>query len=279
LTRAGLAALLLLAASGAWAQDKKGAPPPEEHGFVHRMVIYNGPVRTVHYINRGLTPAEQAAARDLEHAENEAVLASHLLDLRIQYVADEQALEAHRRHMQRLLYGYSSETTAQAGVFAGPGYGYYPYYGYGGYWGRGWGGGWAGYASVSSSAFNSLAYGVGDEGVLKCAMAQTLAGQATPEHAARTSQVLSAALARASQYEPFRAALGLRAKEPVPPEMSEAGVAAGAHVIVTQTLDGKMNKVEGDFISSDKDWLVIQTKEGRLRIPHAQVRGILERPK
>jgi hypothetical protein len=243
------------------------------------MVIYNGPVRTVHYINGGLSPAEQAAARDLERAENEAELADHLLDLRLQYVADEQALEAHRRHMQELLYGYSSETTAQAGVFSGPGYGYYPYYGYGGYWGRGWGGGWGAYASVSSSASNSLAYGVGDEGVMKSAIAQTLAGQATPEYAAHASQTVSAAMARASQYELLRNALGLRAKEPVPPEETASGIAAGAPVVVTQVYDGKTEKVEGNFVGADKDWLVIQTKEGRLRIPHAQVGGILERPR
>jgi hypothetical protein len=278
-TRFGLALGLLLAATAAWAQDKKAAPPPEERGFVHRMVIYNGPVRTVHYINRGLSPGEQAAARDLERAENEVALADQLLDLRIQYVADEQALQAHRRHMQELLYGYSSQTTAQAGVFSGPGYGYSPYYGYGGYWGRGWGGGWGGYASVSSSAFNSLAYGVGDEGVIKSEMARTLAGQAVPEYAARAGQGLSAALARASQYESFRSALGLRAKEPPPPEESTSAFPADAAVVVTRLRDGKSEKVEGKFVSSDKDWLVIQTKDGRLHIPQSQVGDILERAK
>jgi hypothetical protein len=276
-TPAGLAAGLLLAASTAWAQDKKAAPPPvppQERAFVHRMVIYNGPIRTVHYINGGLSPAEQAAARDLGRAENEAELADHLLDLRLQYVADEQALQAHRRHMQELLYGYSSVTTATASVFAAPRYGY-PFYGYGGYWG-GWGGGISAFASASSTAVHSLANGVGDEGVMKSAMAQTLAGQATPEHAAHASQDLSAAMARASQFDLLRNATGIRAKEPLPREETAAGVPAGASVIVTRMFDGKAEKVEGTLVSADKDWMVIQTKDGRLHIQRSRLSEILE---
>jgi hypothetical protein len=112
---------------------------------------------------------------------------------------------------------------------------------------------------------------------MKREMAKTLAGQAVPEYAVRAGQGLSAALARASQYEPFRGALGLRAKEPMPPEESMSGIAADAPVVVSRMRDGKAEIVEGKFISSDPDWLVIQTKDGRMHIPQRQVGEILER--
>jgi hypothetical protein len=284
-TRAGLALVLLLGGAAAWAQDKKPPPPPDEP-TVHRMEIYNGPVRSVHYISRNLSAGDQATLRELEHAENEVAIAGNLEALRLQYVVDEQAQQAHRRHLQQLLYGYSSETTADLSFVGG----YRPYGWYGGY-GAGYlaapyyFGGPGAFASFTATASHSLANGVGDEGVLKAEIARSIGGEAVPDAGARANAGLTAALARAGQSGSLRTALGIReGKEPISTVAFETlvpgtpGIAAGAPVVVTRTHDGKSEKVEGNFVNADKDWLVVQTKEGRLHIPRSQVSDILERP-
>src|SRR5262245_57512226 len=109
---ASLAALLMLAATG-FAQNNKvkpavGPADDKDEPGVHRMEIYNGPLRTVHYIYRGLAPSEAQAVRELERAENENILASDLLALRQQYASGERTFDAQRRFRQEQLYGYSS---------------------------------------------------------------------------------------------------------------------------------------------------------------------------
>ena len=208
---------LLVAASTAWAQP---AEKSAADGGVHRMVIYNGPARAVYYVyGPEVAPADVAAIRDLERAENEVALADELQQLKLEYVRNERDMEAHRHALQRLLYGYSSVTYGNPlnllgggwgwGSYGYPGYGYYPGYGwYGGSYGYGYG---SGYGSV-----NSLANGVGDEGVIKTTLARSLLDASAPDYAVRASANYNAALAHASQYESVRSALGLKQALPAP---------------------------------------------------------------
>jgi hypothetical protein len=219
----GCALGLLLAASAAWAQpaDK----PADDGRGVHRMEIFNGPVRTVHYIyGPGLAPNEAAAVRDLERAENGVALADELQQLRFEYVRNEREMERYRHHIQMLLYGYSSETSGNplnllGGSWGGSAWGgwYYPGYGLTGPYAAAYpfvGPGWGGYGGTAS---NSLAWGMGDEGVIKNAVAGTLVDVARPDYAVRASATYNAALAHASQYESVRSALGLKQALPAPP--------------------------------------------------------------
>jgi hypothetical protein len=214
----GCALGLLLAASAAWAQpaDK----PADDGRGVYRMEIFNGPVRTVHYVyGPGLAPNEAAAVRDLERAENAVGLADELQQLRYEYVRNEREMERYRHHIQMLLYGYSSVSSVNALAWAGsyPGYGYY-YPGYGWPYGAGYGYGFSGAAAgYSATAVNSLANGIGDEGVIKTTLARSLLDASAPDYAAHAGANYNAALSRASQYESVRSALGLKQALPAPP--------------------------------------------------------------
>jgi hypothetical protein len=192
---------------------------------VHKMEIYNGPYRTVHYFTDGASPGDEAALRDLERAENEAAVADQVSSLRRLYVANERALEQRRGQVQPLLYGYSSEYTASlvtpaptflprrnfgwAGfptpfaVGSGYYYGAYPYsvYPYG-----------AGGGGFGSSPFpvvggmvgtvsNSLAHGVSDEGRLR---AEVLRPMTTPEYAAQLRRNYDSAVARVADSPALR---------------------------------------------------------------------------
>ena len=216
--RSGWAVGLLLAASTAWAQP---ADKPADDGGVHRMVIYNGAARTVAYVTGpNVAPAEAAAVRDLERAENAVALADELAQLRLEYVRNERDMEAHRHHLQRLLYGYSSATTVSAYAWASN----YPGYGYGYPYGYGWGWGYGGYgygsngavAGYSATSVNSLANGTGDEGVIKNTLARSLLDASPPDYAAHAGAAYDAALAHASQYASVRSALGLKEAVPAP---------------------------------------------------------------
>jgi hypothetical protein len=148
-------------------------PPPKpaaEPGF-HRMEIYNGATRTVHYVPAGASAADQTRVRDRERAENDAALADDLAMLRRQYVRDESFLQNRRTNVQQLFYGYSNQI----------GGGYYPGWGWGGYLlgYLGYGYGYP-YFGFGVGASNSLMWGVGDEGVIKRELARTLAGPSAP---------------------------------------------------------------------------------------------------
>jgi len=280
LTRAGVALALLLAASAANAQPNgvKPAVKQEGPGGVHRMEIYNGPTRSVEYISSGLSPSEESAVREMQRTENEAAYADDLLSLRRQYVSSERALEARRRAVQSLIYGYVSDEsntfTASNGGWNG-GFGGYPYlsaYPYNspyGYLPASFS------SSFSGSSTYGLMYGVGDEGVIKTAMARTIAGQASPEYASQANLAVQTAMARGSQSDAIRTAMGMTKKEPVAAAGFETAT-TGADVVVTRTLEGKNEKVEGKMFREDKDWLVVDTKDGRRTIPKSQVVDILE---
>jgi hypothetical protein len=200
-------ALGLLPATALRAQDKA----------LHKMEIFNGSVRTVHYFLDRDAPAERAALSELERAENETALAGELAALRRQYVNDERFLEARRTNVQQLLYGYSTQygTGLYAGwnydwspfgrssfacyPFGGLGYGGYPYGGSGGYPY----GGYYGYppfyfGALAGTSAKSLSFGVGDEGRIKAEMARTLAGQAAPAHGVEAYNYLQSVLSAPS---------------------------------------------------------------------------------
>jgi hypothetical protein len=280
LTGASLSLALLLAASAANAQPNgvKPAVKQEGPGGVHRMEIFNGPTRTVEYIYSGLSPSEEGSVREMHRAENEALLADDLLALRRQYVRNERSFETRRHAVQELLYGYANEAsntfTASAGGWYGGSGGYpylsaYPYVSPYGYLPATYS------ASFSGSTMNSLANGVGDEGVIKTAMAKTIAAQATPEYATQANMALQNAVARGSQSDTIRTGLGMSKKEPVAAAGFETTM-QGADVVVTRTLEGKNEKVEGKVVREDRDWLVVDTKDGRRTIPKSQVVDILE---
>jgi hypothetical protein len=245
---------------------------------VHRMEVWNGPVRSVHYFSYGISPGEQASLRDLERAENEVAVADGLLGLRALYLRNERLLEQRRGEVQRLLYGYSSQYAASLlSPPGGAGYGEvvsaagytYPYaYAVG-----------AGYyngvypfsvypygaAAVAASspfpvvgglvgtASNSLAFGVGDEGHLKADLARSLAAQATPETSSQAARALDNALARVSESTQLRTALWGKDVAAVGHER------AGQRVTVT-TKDGKT--VEGTLVREDASELTLGTRDG-----------------
>jgi hypothetical protein len=271
-------ALGLLAVSPAWAQDKDKAPG------VFRQEIYNGPLRTVAYYSTNLSPGETGVLRDLELAENEVATTNQLLALRAQYIVDERALEAYRRSVQLLLYGYNTDVN----TFAAAGVGRFG--GFDGFGGVGFPGfsnfrrGFA-FASVDADVNHSLIFGVGDEGAIKTALAPVLATSAIPDLAARANRNLDSALARAGYSEPLRVALNLPKPDPNAPR---PGVALadfpdsmrlaplGTRVIVTRLLDGKSEKLEGTVVREDADWLVIQTKTDRQTMSKKYIVGVSE---
>jgi hypothetical protein len=244
------------------------APAP---GDVHVMEIYNGTMRTVHYISASKSPGEQMVLRDLEDAENELALRDRLQALRRQYVADESALEARRRTVQELLYGYS--TSNYGATFGGYGLGGYGYGSPGYYGGYGFGSypylGVAAGGSTTSTA--SLANGVGDEGAIKTAMAPVLARQSTEEARMRAGQALAQAWDRVAASPTLMAALNVPARGVGVP------VAQGSGAAVTVTLKNG-TKVEGKLLREDGDRLVIETDNQEVEIRKSET-TMIARPK
>jgi hypothetical protein len=268
LTHAAAAVLLagLLAAPVRAADVRPAAAPagPE----VHQMVILNGPAHTVHYFSVGLSTYDQAALRDLERAENDASYAADLLALRRRYVADELYLEPRRAAIQAALYGQGITRTgsnfAATNAFGLGGYGYggYPYYTYPGYY-VSYPGVASGYvAGPSSTISQSLAYGVGDEGAIKTAMAPVIAAEAGPEYATTATRAYTNAVNRAAESEALRTALNYNPKGPAP--------AANATQRVTLTLkDG--GKVEGTVSDEDADWITVDNGTDQVSVRKADV--------
>jgi hypothetical protein len=163
----GVFLLCVLAAGPLHAQEDK----EKDKGGMHQLVVYNGGLRTVHYYG-----GDANAARDRARRENEVAVADFVSALRVQYLRNEQALEARRHQVNMLLYGYS--TSYETGPYPGSGS-----YGGGGYWplsgwGYGWGGPLSGLAIGSGTATLSLQYSVGDEGPIKRELIQGLGAPA-----------------------------------------------------------------------------------------------------
>jgi hypothetical protein len=238
----------------------------QNDGRVHRMVITNGDVQTVHYFALGdVSPSEQTALHEMARAENEVALSDQLMALRRQYVHDERFMQNHRQAIQTLFYGAQSDQFF--GGFGGPVLAGYP----GSYF---FGNGYAyplftSLGGYSGGLVQSLAYGMGDEGSLKAEIARTLAKQATPEYAAQASRQYDAALARAYDASPrVRAAVGFSDKGGIKPAVAVQANGAGdvwmqprgASVVVT--LKNGNDKVEGTVARQDSDWIVVETTSG-----------------
>jgi len=235
-------------------------------GGVHRMVIYNGPNRSVRYFGDPGSVGESASLRDLERAENEVSYSDNLLALRQQYISDERGLEARRRVVQERLYGLSINS-GSAAFYNGVNYPTYPtgFYGYPFYWGGGYGYGGNTYGLSSSSQVNeSLANGVGDEGRIKDALAHTIATQATPEYAVAAARGYDTALARAAESPNIRTALGMSNRGGVAP----VGFDQPRKAVLT--LKGG-DKVEGTLVREDADWFVIDTGTDEVSVRKSDV--------
>jgi hypothetical protein len=231
------------------------APPPRERPALaaHRMEIYEGPNRTVHYF--ATAPGDRAAAWDLQRAENEWQYVMDLQALKRQYINSERILEPQRRYVQEQLYGTSisyGTSNLNAGYGYGWGYGYpgyvypyaYPYFN-GGYGTPGFS---ASLASTNTFVTRSLAYGMGDEGKLKDAMVQVIAQQAaSPEYLVQAARHYAAAVDHAGTAPAVTAAS------------------------VTLTLKGG-DRVAGLKMREDGDWYVIDQGGGHeVRVRKSEV--------
>jgi hypothetical protein len=253
------------------AQEAGPAVYKSESG-VHRMDIYNGPLRSVYFFG-GAAPGELDSYRNAAYAERQADLANQLLDLRNQYVNDERILENRRRTVQQQWYGYANQYSLGYGSGSG-----YPYYGYGGYSYPGFGVGSAYLGGFSTTASNNLAYGVGDEGAIKAEFAHALAGQATPEFAALAGRQLDTALARVSGPGTPGSAqkTGITQVGYQSPAEGFRLASPGAHVIVTCKIGDTTEKIDGALFRENADWIVIKTPAGNRTIPKRQVVDVLE---
>jgi hypothetical protein len=242
-----------------------------------RMEIWNGPSRTVHYFSRDLSPGEQAALRDLERAENNLAVADQVMALRGLYLRNERLLEERRGQVNPLLYGYSSEYTAGLlPVGFGGGYGSYatyPYgFGFGGFGSYYGGNPYAVTGAAVGSVSNSLAFGVGNEGVLKNELTRGLAEATAGDAPARAARAYDAARVAAASSERLRAGLG----------WGKGNVVAAGHerliggpVSVT-TKDGKT--LDGTLVADDPEWITVETAKEEVTLRKSDVTRIV-RPK
>ena len=251
-------------------------PAADSDARVHRMEIWNGPRRSVHYFSQGYSQGEESALRDLGRAENALAVEDDVEDLRRLYLQNERLLEQRRGEVNPLLYGYSSEYAA--GLFPGAvpgGFGYgnfagYPY-GVGGYGNIAGTFGYLGGNASLGTVSNSLANGVGNEGVIKNVLAQGLAAATTPD-ATRTSRAYDAAVARVAESDRLRAGLGW-GKGPIATVGHERTV--GGPVTVTAK-DGKT--YEGTLVQEDSDWVTVETATDEVSLRKTDVTRIV-RPK
>lgn len=289
--RAAVSAAVL--AYGLWGAGARGqAPLPKPDGPVYpvtsqarekprlpaevgQIEVYNGARRTVHYVAPNLSAGEQASLRELARAENEAAYADELLALKRSYVDSERFLEPYRRMVQQQFYGLSTQSTYSG--FVSGGYGGYGGYGYGGYYpyindnayGGGFGGGTGYFGGQTTTVSRGLANGMGDEGVMKSAIARQIASQATPEYALGTRRAHDVALARVATSERLAKGFGLTRSEVVP--------AAASTSRISLTLKSG-EKLEGTFAGEDADWFRVETATGTVSVRKADVTRV-EMPK
>jgi hypothetical protein len=262
-----VAAVALMAGLALSARAQQPAKPAAgDEAEVKRMVIENGPHRTVHYFSsKGFSPGEESALRDLERAENGMAAAANLQDLRGLYLRNEVALERRRGQVNPLLYGYSSQYNMESfsgGGFSGfAGYPYgYPYYPYGvggfGNVGYSWGN------TSSASATNSLSPGVGNEGVIKNEMARILTDPSASEAYTRAARAYDNAVARVADMK-----LGER-----------IGVVKGERTVgpqVTLIMKKDNEKITGNLVSDDPDWITVDTAKEEVSVRKADVDRIV----
>ncbi len=257
--------------------EASAAEPVVRPAGVHRMEIYTGTQRTVRYFPGELSPGDNTSLRALERAENESTYVEDLRALRAQYASEERLFDAQRFRAQQQLYGMSITTSGYSNLLAG---GYAS--GYGGGYGRGWAtypytspsswmGGYAPLAGSSTTVTRSLANGVGEEGVIKDALAQVVARQATAEYAASVEQGLEVAISRAADSPTLRTALRLPDRRRTP----EAFASSEEAPVVLTLKGGK--RVLGREFAETKDWITVTTLDGRrMRIRPSEVNQIDE---
>jgi hypothetical protein len=250
---------------------------------VRRMEILDGRRVTVRYFPGTASAGEASTLRELERTENELAYARALLDLKREYLSDEETFEARRNLVNQRLYGLAI-TSSFAGFAGGLGSGFGPgtgfgnafgygyplgLYGLGLYGGYGGWGGWGGSLGGSTTVSRSLAYGAGYEGPIKTDMAAVLTAQATPEYAVAVEKGYDRALAQAGSSPSIRVALGLPARGYVRP--AEAPLASGVTVVLK---DGE--RITGTRLEETKDWTIIHTEGGKVRVRPAEVMRVYE---
>jgi hypothetical protein len=270
---AALAVTVLV--STARAQPAK--PAADNEPRVHRLEIWNGPVRSVQYFSQGYSPGEESALRDLARAEENLAVEDQVQGLRRLYLRNERILEQRRGQVNPLLYGYSSEYAA--GLFPGVvardfgygGFGGYPY-GFGGYGNIAAGFAYPGAGASLGTVSNSLANGVGSEGITKDVLVQALGAAATPEAVARAARAYDAAVARVGESDRLRTGLGW-GKGPIAAVGHERTVGGPVTVV---TKDGK--SYEGTLTQDDSEWITVDTKTEEISLRKSDVTRIV-RPK
>jgi len=272
----GLGVLLgVVTATMAYAQPK--TPPArktEPPASVHKMVIFEGPNRSVHYIAAGnLSTSDRLTAYELQRAENDLTYMSDLQSLKQQYVNSERILEPQRRYVQEQLYGtqirYGSSSYGY-GTYGNNGYNYgFQTYGpyFFGLYGNNWRGGFSGYAgSTSSAVTRSLQFGMGDEGRFKDAMVQVIARDSAPDHVVGVLRNYDAVMGRAASSAVLSRDLSLQ-KEPATYSTYEPSFAKGNKV----TLWLGNDKYTGTVKDDRAGWVVLQTDKGEVTVRKSEI--------
>jgi hypothetical protein len=269
----GLGILLgVIAAAMAQGQPGKTDKPasPAATGSVHRIVIFEGPNQSVHYVTSGnLSTGDRLAVMDLERSENELTYLSNVQSLKHQYVNSERVLEPQRRYVQEQLYGTQIRYGGSNSIYGRSGYGgrgYSPYF-YGGFYG-GYPGSFGGYSESSSySAIRSLQFGMGDEGRLKNALVSVIAKDATPEYATTARRSYEDSVTLASSSPTLSRILSLPKSEGRRPE-AQGPYKKGTRLTVT--LKDK-EKLTGTVEADGPEWLTLRTADSRVTIRKAEI--------
>jgi len=268
----GVLALTLAHGRQATAAD----PPP---GSVHRMVIQEGPNRSVHYISSGnLSTSDRLAAYDLERTENELTYLRNLQQLKHLYVRNELSLVPWRHYMQRQLYGrqvYSGGYNATSVNYApNDAYGVLGTYGYGGFnipYGYGWGYGYPGLAfayrmAQGYSETQGLQFGMGNEGRLKDAIVGVIGRQALPEYTIAAMRDYETAVSRAANSPVLSRDLGL-SKSNAPAPSGEPTFTKGAKAAIWVGNE----KYAGTVKEDRPGWVVLQTDKAEVTVRKSEI--------
>jgi len=235
---------------------------------VHKLVIYEGPNRSVHYITTGnLSTSDRLTAYELQRAENDLSYLNDLQSLKQQYVNSERILEPQRRYVQEQLYGTQIRYggySAGYGSYGNGGWGWgYPRYGI---FGNG-GSSFAGYAGSTSYAITrSLQFGMGDEGRFKDAMVQVLARESSPAYAAAVLRNYDSVVGRAAASTVLSRDLSLQ-KGPATYSSYEPSYTKGGKVAVWVGNDKYAGTVKDDRAG----WVVIQTDKGEVTVRKSEI--------
>lgn len=241
----------------------EAAPYPAS---AHRLIVFEGPNRSVHYITAGnVSTADRLAAYELERAENALTYYRGLQRLKQQYINSERILEPQRRYVQEQLYGTQIAINGSSVGYTG---------GSSGGWGGPfvWGGfgyprSFGGYVGASSyQILRSLQFGMGDEGVIKNALVQGMAADASPDRAAGLLRDYDAAAARAAASPLLSRDLGL-SKDSATYGARELSFTKGSKVTIWVGND----KYTGTVKEDRRGWVVLQTDKGELTVRKSEI--------